>query len=48
MAITQGAHHIGLTVPDLVEFTAEPMDGGPSQHLMIYIPGGIRLELVAS
>lgn len=34
MAMTQCAHHIGLTVPEI-------------QHLMVYIPGGIRLELVA-
>ena len=30
-----------------IEFTPEPLGGGPSQHMMFYIPGGIRLELIA-
>ena len=30
-----------------VEFAPEPLGGGPSQHMMCAIPGGIRLELIA-
>ncbi len=30
-----------------VEFAPEPLGGGPTQHMMCTIPGGIRLELIA-
>jgi catechol 2,3-dioxygenase-like lactoylglutathione lyase family enzyme len=30
-----------------VEFAPEPLGGGPTQHMMCAIPGGIRLELIA-
>jgi len=30
-----------------VEFAAEPLGGGPAQHMMCAIPGGIRLEFIA-
>lgn len=30
-----------------IEFAPEPLGGGPSQHMMFYIPGGIRMELMA-
>jgi catechol 2,3-dioxygenase-like lactoylglutathione lyase family enzyme len=34
--------------PDVeVEFAPESLGGGPTQHLMCAIPGGIRLELIA-
>ncbi len=53
-ARTQGIHHAGLTVPDLaarddvaVEFAPEPLGGGPTQHMICTIRGGIRLELIA-
>ena len=39
MAITSGAHHIG--------FAPEPLGDGPTQHMMCYIPGGIRMEFIA-
>lgn len=59
-----GLHHLALKVESVdaldavyqtllntsgveVEFAPEPMGKGPIQHLMVYIPGGIRLELVA-
>jgi catechol 2,3-dioxygenase-like lactoylglutathione lyase family enzyme len=29
------------------EFEPEPLGGGPAQHMMFYIPGGIRMELIA-
>lgn len=31
-----------------IEFAPEPMGSGPTQHMMLYIPGGIRMEIVAS
>jgi catechol 2,3-dioxygenase-like lactoylglutathione lyase family enzyme len=31
-----------------VEFGPEPLGAGPTQHMMCTIPGGIRLELIAS
>lgn len=30
-----------------VEFAPEPLGGGPTQHMMCAIPGGIRMELIA-
>ncbi|MBY6065170.1 VOC family protein [Leisingera aquaemixtae] len=30
-----------------VEFPPEPLQGGPAQHMMCAIPGGIRMELIA-
>ncbi len=30
-----------------IEFAPEPLGGGPSQHMMCAIPGGLRLELIA-
>lgn len=30
-----------------IEFAPEPLGGGPTQHMMCYIPGGIRMELIA-
>ena len=30
-----------------IEFAPEPLDGLPAHHMMIYIPGGIRMELIA-
>ena len=31
-----------------IEFAPEYLAGGPSKHLMCSIPGGIRMELIAS
>ncbi|MBX2865257.1 MAG: VOC family protein [Leptolyngbyaceae cyanobacterium MAG.088] len=59
-----GLHHLALNVKDIdtlnsiyqtliktegvnIEFPPEPSGNGPAQHLMAYIPGGIRLELMA-
>lgn len=41
--------HSELAVRDdvAVEFAPEPLGGGPTQHMMCAIPGGIRLELIA-
>jgi len=30
-----------------IEFEPEPLGGGPTRHMMLAIPGGIRLELIA-
>ena len=59
-----GLHHFALKVDGLdslkamhqklektagvtIEFAPEPIGNGPTQHMMFYIPGGIRMELVA-
>lgn len=30
-----------------IEFAPESLGGGPVHHMMFYIPGGIRMELIA-
>lgn len=30
-----------------IEFAPEPLGSGPTQHMMCYIPGGIRMEFIA-
>ena len=30
-----------------IEFAPEPLQGGPTKHMMCYIPGGIRMEFIA-
>ena len=30
-----------------IEFAPEPLGGGPTKHMMCYIPGGIRTEFIA-
>ncbi|WP_169567457.1 VOC family protein [Sneathiella limimaris] len=59
-----GLHHLALKVPSSqalerlyatllntadveIEFAPQNLGKGPTQHMMIYIPGGIRLELIA-
>ncbi|GAB4373335.1 MAG: hypothetical protein Kow00121_16460 [Elainellaceae cyanobacterium] len=59
-----GLHHFALKVENLetlkslhqtltttegvqIEFAPEPLGGGPTHHMMFYIPGGIRMELIA-
>ncbi len=29
-----------------IEFPPEPLGRGPTHHMMFYIPGGIRMELI--
>jgi len=31
-----------------IEFAPEPIGGGPTQHMMSLIPGGIRVEFIAA
>lgn len=59
-----GLHHFALNVDSLttlnsihqtllntpqvsIEFPPEPLKGLPAHHMMFYIPGGIRMELIA-
>lgn len=59
-----GLHHFALRVDGLatlnamhatlaktegvtIEFAPQPIGSGPTQHMMFYIPGGIRMELIA-
>lgn len=46
---TLNALHQTLTTTDgvQIEFAPEPLGGGPTHHMMFYIPGGIRMELIA-
>jgi catechol 2,3-dioxygenase-like lactoylglutathione lyase family enzyme len=30
-----------------VEFAPEPLGGGPTRHMMVTIPGGVRVEFIA-
>jgi catechol 2,3-dioxygenase-like lactoylglutathione lyase family enzyme len=30
-----------------IEFAPEPLGGGPTRHMMCFIPGGIRMEFIA-
>ncbi len=31
----------------VIEFAPEPLGGGPTQHMMCTIPGGVRMEFIA-
>ncbi len=59
-----GLHHVAMKVEDdgeldhlykvlqktndvKIEFKPEPLLGGPTRHMMCYIPGGIRVEFIA-
>lgn len=59
-----GLHHFALNINNLetlntihqtlvntagveIEFAPEPLNGLPAHHMMFYIPGGIRMELIA-
>ena len=60
-----GLHHLALKVEDntaldsmhrrlqdtssvSIEFSPEPLLGGPTRHMMCFIPGGIRVEFIAA
>ena len=55
-AITHGAHHIGLTVPNLQQTREfflntlgyDQVGEVPVRHMMCNIPGGIRVEFLAA
>ena len=40
-------HKLSQTEGVEVEFVPEPLMGGPTQHMMCAIPGGIRVEFIA-
>lgn len=44
----QSLHKILESTADVeIEFAPEPMGEGPTQHMIFYMPGGIRMELIA-
>ena len=44
----ESIHQTLLNTADVeIEFAPEPLEGLPAHHMMFYIPGGIRMELIA-
>lgn len=42
-------HHTLSETPDVeIEFAPESLGGSKTQHMMCYIPGGIRMEFIAA
>ena len=41
-------HALDTTQGVDIEFAPEPLMGGPTRHMMCFIPGGIRMEFVAA
>lgn len=42
-------HQIMLQAEDVeIEFAPEPVGNGPRMHMMVYEPGGIRIEFIWS
>ena len=40
-------HKLDTTNGVDIEFAPEPLGGGPTKHMMCFIPGGIRMEFIA-
>jgi len=40
-------HTLDATTGVDIEFAPEPLGGGPTTHMMCFIPGGIRMEFIA-
>lgn len=40
-------HKLDTTNGVDIEFAPEPLGGGPTKHMMCFIPGGIRMEVIA-
>jgi len=40
-------HKLDATNGVDIEFAPEPLGGGPTRHMMCFIPGGIRMEFIA-
>ena len=40
-------HKLDTTSGVDIEFAPEPLGGGPTKHMMCFIPGGIRMEFIA-
>ncbi|MDJ0650189.1 MAG: VOC family protein [Xenococcaceae cyanobacterium MO_188.B19] len=48
LATLESTYQTLLKTPGVeIEFAPEPLGGGATQHMMFYIPGGIRMELIA-
>ena len=48
LATLQSIHQTLLNTAGVeIEFAPEPLKGLPANHMMFYIPGGIRMELIA-
>lgn len=48
-AALEDLHERLLAADDVeVEFAPEPLGGGPIRHMMVSIPGGIRVEFIAA
>ncbi|MEM8676993.1 MAG: VOC family protein [Cyanobacteria bacterium P01_G01_bin.67] len=48
LAALQSIHQTLLNTPGVeIEFPPESLNGMTAQHMMFYIPGGIRMELIA-
>lgn len=46
--VLNGLHDKLITTDGVeIEFAPEPLAGGPAQHMICAIPGGIRMEFVA-
>lgn len=41
-------HKLDTTSGVDIEFAPEPLGGGPTKHMMCFIPGGIRMEFIAT
>ena len=46
-ALDELFHKLDTTNGVDIEFAPEPLTGGPTKHMMCFIPGGIRVELIA-
>ncbi len=45
----ESLHSTLLNTNDVsIEFSPEPLGGGPTQHFTVSIPGGIRIEFIAA
>ncbi|MFN3231989.1 MAG: VOC family protein [Alphaproteobacteria bacterium] len=46
--ILQGLHEKLLAIDDVeIEFAPEPLGAGPTHHMMVFVPGGVRVEFIA-
>jgi catechol 2,3-dioxygenase-like lactoylglutathione lyase family enzyme len=44
----ESLHGVLQSIDDVeIEFAPEPLGGGPTQHMICAIPGGIRMEFIA-
>ena len=49
LAALKTLHQTLIDTPNVeIEFAPEPLGNGGAQHMMCYIPGGIRMEFIAT